>query len=120
MADETEQGTPASQEVAGRLKMIGAADCPVFYVNVGAALSTPFDIQLLLGDIVEADEGHVTGKSRLRIVMAPEHAALLVQAITSRLQQYAQVYGKLRNLPVRAGGSGSASLGESDGGPGEP
>jgi hypothetical protein len=106
MAEEKEQQIPEPQKEPGRLKMIGGAECPVFYVNVGAAISTPFDIQLLLGEIVEADEGHVTGQSRVRIVMAPEHALLLAQALAGRIHEYGQSYGNLRSLPIRTGASG--------------
>jgi hypothetical protein len=92
------------------IKMTGGADCPVFYANVGTVMSTPFDIQLLFGDLVQADSKELLAKATARIVMTPEHAALLLQALTMRIQQYVQIHGKLRRVGVGIEGPGASDV----------
>ena len=83
-----------------RLRMTGAETAPVFYANVGSVLSTPFDIQLLFGEVIEAAGGGAEGRITVRIIMTPEHVALLLPVLSGRLQEYTKRNGKLRSVAV--------------------
>jgi hypothetical protein len=78
-------------------KVVGVADCFTAYANFGNVLATPFDIQIIFSELIEIDDVLVA-KAKARIVMTPEHAALLVNALAMRLQAYVETNGKLRRL----------------------
>jgi hypothetical protein len=78
------------------LKLIGAAECPVFYANVGSVINTQFDIQLVLGEVVQVDDKVVIGRVVARVVMAPEHAVLLMRTLQKRIDQFIAKSGPLR------------------------
>jgi hypothetical protein len=78
-------------------KVVGVADCFTAYANFGNVLATPFDIQIIFSELIEIDDVLIA-KAKARIVMTPEHAALLLNALAMRLQAYVETNGRLRRL----------------------
>jgi hypothetical protein len=82
------------------IKIIGAELCPSFYANIGAVVTTQFDIQLILGEVVQASEEAIVGRASVRVVMTPEHAMLLLKTMESRLGQWISTVGQLRMAAI--------------------
>lgn len=79
------------------LSLVGGENCPVFYTNVGSVQSTPFDIQIIFGEVTQLAE-QVLGVARARIVMSPEYAVLLAKILNMRVEAFKKQHGALRNL----------------------
>jgi hypothetical protein len=95
------------------LKFIDAEKCLSFYANVGAVVTTQFDIQLVLGEVVQASEDAIVGRATVRIIMTPEHAKLLLRTLEFRLDQWVSTVGPLRMAAVdsiSAAGTATGSL----------
>ena len=70
---------PTKQPTAGRtVNLDYAANPPVFYANFSHVHMTPFDCQLVFGDITEANQAGINAKVTVRIAMSPEHAGVLL------------------------------------------
>jgi len=77
-----------------------ADDCPVIYTNYAAVTGTPFDLQIMFSDILSLDPEKqlLRARAQVRVVMAPEHAALLIQTLVAHLEKYVANQGKLRKV----------------------
>jgi hypothetical protein len=103
MKTQEERPTSEAKLQVRPLVVKGGMDCPKFYANVASVLSTPFDVQIIFGEVAEVTEERAVGKAEVRIVMSPEHAGLLLEALALRLKSYAEQYGKLRGTPMTVG-----------------
>jgi Protein of unknown function (DUF3467) len=80
------------------VSITGAAECPVVYANFGNVIQTPFDIQIVFADLVQSGPTTMAAKANVRVIMAPEHAALLGEGLIRRTEAYSQMHGKLRPI----------------------
>lgn len=69
-----------------------------FYSNNVGLQMTPWDIKLLFGRIVKADEQALEIEESCAIYLTPEHAAALLRALGENIQRYVKDYGPLRRL----------------------
>ena len=100
MAEEDKKAEQTNEPHLLPMRIIGGAACPAFYANVGAVISTPFDLQIVFAELLKSDDEGSSARAVARVTMAPEHAALLMQALKTRLEQYIQAHGSLRNVGV--------------------
>jgi|SRR5579862_1963524 len=100
-SQETEDAGPGS----ATLRITGVNQCPVAYANVGTVLSTPFDIQLVFGELREVTpDGIALAQAAIRVVLTPEVADIFHRALEERLKMYINRHGALRQMEVRIGG----------------
>ena len=101
-----ENNEPKESEIhATKIKLEGSRNCFKAYANYGSVMATPFDIQLIFADIAELGPGEVVATAQARIIMAPEHAALLAAALQKRMEAFVLQHGSLRpvaHAPVQA------------------
>ncbi|MGA2325221.1 MAG: DUF3467 domain-containing protein [Bryobacteraceae bacterium] len=97
----------AEKQVRTIKDTVGTEDCYTTYANFGSIVVTPFDIQIVFADLLEQG-GELVPHARARVIMTPEHASLLVQALAGRLKAYTDTNGPLRKLPI--GPSSTAQL----------
>lgn len=69
---------------------------PVVYANVMGLGMTPFDIALVFGEIGDSTSTEVTGIPRVKILLAPEQAANLMQLLGLALKTFVENNGQLR------------------------
>ena len=69
---------------------------PTVYANVMAFGMTPFDIALVFGEIGDSTSTEVTGIPRVKILLAPEQAANLMQLLGVALKTFVENNGQLR------------------------
>lgn len=93
------------------LPAVGTDDCFTCYANFGNIITTPFDVQIVFSDLLERD-GNLVPHARARIIMAPEHAALLVRALAARLKVFVDTNGELRKIASAASTSKIAPAGD--------
>lgn len=77
-------------------------DVPMFYSNSGKVVCTPFDVQVVFADLVEAEPGGQPSfpcveRPVVRVVMSPEFAHLVAESILARLAEFKLEHGALRN-----------------------
>jgi hypothetical protein len=71
---------------------------PSIYANVMAVGITPFDISILLGEVESASESVVKAKPRVKVIVSPEQASLLMQTIAQGLGKFVEGNGQLRSV----------------------
>jgi hypothetical protein len=58
--------------------------------------ASPFDISIIFGEVEQATAAEVVGIPRVKVTIAPEQAANLIQMLSSLLQKYVEGNGALR------------------------
>jgi hypothetical protein len=80
------------------------AEYPTVYSNFMGVGATPFDISIIFAEVSQDGKGLAT--PRVKIIIAPEQAANLIQMLGDILPKYVAVNGKLRhggrNIPESA------------------
>lgn len=105
-SQETDNAAPGSPTPGSTtLRITGVNQCAVVYANVGTVLSTPFDLQLVFGELREVTpDGIALAQAAVRVVMTPEVAEITLRALEERLRMYINRHGALREMEVRIGG----------------
>ncbi len=104
MADEQISEPKELPEEPKALKLTGVNQCQMVYANVGTVLSTPFDIQLVFGELREVTPEGAIAKANIRVVVTPELAEIVLRALSTRLQMFVKQTGPLRSMGVQIGG----------------
>ena len=69
---------------------------PSIYSNVVSVGVTPFDIFILLGEVESATPSSVKAKPRVKVIVSPEQASILMQTIQQALAKFVEGNGPLR------------------------
>jgi hypothetical protein len=96
------QNKSPNDGVVKAVKIGGILDCFTAYSNIAQVIATAFDIQIVFAEMVETDDEVVRAQPRARIVMSPEQAMLLVHTLSSRLNQFQEANGPLRQSALEA------------------
>jgi hypothetical protein len=88
--------TPPSPNAVKRIAKWKEIDFPAIYANMMGIGMTPFDINLIFGEVLESDEKSLTGRPLVKVLLAPEQAANLVKLLSIALESYGTTNGALR------------------------
>jgi hypothetical protein len=72
-----------------------AADFKSIYTNFAQTAAGPTDISLGIGEAMPTDAGIVEVEMKVRLVMAPMQAKIMVAMLFHVIQQYEGLYGKI-------------------------
>ena len=99
--DKTQtQAQPDAAPTRKPVTMSGGLEVPTFYANAGAIIVTPFDMQIIFGELQEVTEDAAKARAIARIIMSPEHAALLLSSLAGQLQEFIKRSGPLRRSHI--------------------
>lgn len=93
MPTESKKATQVVQRIEWKDEQI-----PSIYANVMAIGITPFDISILLGEVEGASESVVKAKPKVKVIVAPEQASVLMQMIAQGLKTFVDGNGQLRPI----------------------
>lgn len=88
--------TPPSPNAVKRIAKWKDVEFPAVYANMMGIGMTPFDINVIFGEVLESDEETLTGRPLVKVLLAPEQAANLVKLVSIALEAYATAHGTLR------------------------
>lgn len=71
------------------------------YANSVNIRLTPWDVQLIFGEILEADERKLVIENHLAVTLSPQHAKALLNALSGQVQAYERQFGEIRYTPVQ-------------------
>jgi len=73
---------------------------PSIYANFAQLTTTPHDVKILFGEIVEATPNQIRVKDLVKVYMAPAVAKSLLALLAQSLQKYEETIGPVRpNVP---------------------
>jgi hypothetical protein len=78
-----------------------AADFRSFYANNTAFAMSPFDFNLIFGEIVGAKDRKMVVEQKVKVIMSPLHAKIFVQVMVENLKQFEATFGEIK-LPEGA------------------
>ena len=90
-----QQQNPAPA-VNPRLERERAPEFRSFYTNNAQVITTYFDIGILFGELLDANEQRVLIKDQALVKMSPEHAKSLNRVLTEQLEIYKNRFGAIR------------------------
>lgn len=70
---------------------------PTIYANMMGIGMTPFDINVMFGEVTDSDDNSVTGTPKVKILLAPEQAANLMKLLSVAVDSFATTNGALRS-----------------------
>jgi len=91
MSTKNQNAAPVVQRIEWKEEQI-----PSIYANVMAVGITPFDISILLGEVESASTSVVKARPKVKIIVSPEQASLLMQTIAQGLAKFQEGNGPLR------------------------
>ena len=101
MAEESSQQARQAQEEITQ-KVIEDAELPVVYTNTARVWSSFFDFRIVFSEARQTGPAEVTTTAHVAVVMSPEHAKALAEALNKTIEQYEAQFGKLRPVPMPA------------------
>jgi hypothetical protein len=69
------------------------------YANFTNVESNFNDIRIVFGEVLEASTEKVVGEDKVTIIMSPEHAKSVAQALETVISQYEKLFGAIRTIP---------------------
>jgi hypothetical protein len=81
-------------------KVIESAETPVIYTNTARVTSSFYDVQITFSEARQTGPSEVTTRAHVVVVMSPEHAKALADALNTAIEQYEAQFGKLRSIPT--------------------
>lgn len=75
------------------------------YANMMGIGMTPFDINIIFGEVAETDADSLTGVPKIKILLAPEQALNLIKLLSFAVDAYVKSNGTMRT-------SGAVDVGE--------
>lgn len=70
---------------------------PSIYANMLGIGMTAFDVNVIFGELIKAEESSVTGTPKVKIIFSPEQAQNLIKLLTIAVNAYAKANGPLRS-----------------------
>jgi len=83
-------------KVKRRIAKWKEGEFPTVYCNMMGIGMTPFDINIIFGEVVEGDETSLTGVPRVKILLAPEQAVNLMKLLSVAVDAYVKANGSIR------------------------
>ena len=71
------------------------------YSNNISVRVTPFDMQLIFGEILSVDERKLVIENFLAVNLSPQTAKSLLSVVSSQIDAYEQQYGEIRYNPIQ-------------------
>jgi hypothetical protein len=71
------------------------------YSNNISVRTTPFDMQLIFGEILSVDEHKLAIENFLAVNLSPQTAKSLLNVISGQIDAYEQQYGEIRYNPIQ-------------------
>jgi hypothetical protein len=71
------------------------------YANSTQIRITPWDIQLIFGEIFSVDEQKVVIENQLAVTLSPQQAKALINALLGQVQAYERQFGEIRYTPIQ-------------------
>jgi hypothetical protein len=78
------------------------ADFRLIYSNNAQVITAYFDVSILFGEVLEANQTRVSIRDQVLIRMSPEHAKSLNRLLTEQIAQYEERFGSIRPEPMLA------------------
>src|SRR6267142_736183 len=72
------------------------------YANSTQIRTTPWDIQLIFGEILSVDESKLVIENQLAVTLSPQQAKALVNALSGQVQAYERQFGEIRYAPLQS------------------
>lgn len=94
--------TEKSREIRQELKRTIDTSRPVFYANDALIVSTQWDTQFYFSTIRAVEPGKFGITDQMAVIMTPEHALRLLEALQSHLATYQKQHGPIRKVEVAA------------------
>jgi hypothetical protein len=92
-----QQQKPApAPAVNPRLERERPSEFRTFYTNNAQVITTYFDIGILFGELLDANEQRILIKDLALVKMSPEHAKSLNRVLTQQLEIYENRFGPIR------------------------
>ena len=79
-----------------RLAVWEERDYPTVYANMMGIGMTPFDINLILGEVTKSDDTTLTGTPKVKVLMTPEQAQNLIKLLGIAVTAYEKANGAIR------------------------
>jgi len=70
------------------------------YANSTQIRTTPWDIQLIFGEIFSVEPQKVVIENQLAVTLSPQQAKALVNALLGQVQAYESQFGEIRYTPL--------------------
>jgi len=101
MANEQPKPAQLTQETAIRkIERVPDANRVAFYCNNALVVGTQWDIQMYFSLVHEAEPGRFLAVEKVLVIMTPEHAAKLMNALKKTLEGYEASQGPIRDIKV--------------------
>jgi hypothetical protein len=71
-------------------------EVPTIYANMMGIGMTPFDVNIVFGEVLEADEKFLIGVPKIKVLLAPEQAVNLMKLLSVAVDAYVKANGTLR------------------------
>jgi Protein of unknown function (DUF3467) len=98
MADDPISASIPEESKKRPLHFSQALDFVRAYANQTVMLVSPWDIQLVFGEIIQATEEKMDVASHAHITITPEHAKAVYELLGTKLQEFEQKHRKIGDL----------------------
>jgi hypothetical protein len=88
--------TPPSPNVVKRIAKWKEVEFPAVYANMMGIGMTPFDVNIIFGEVLESDEKSLTGRPLVKVLISPEQAGNLIKLLSIALDSFTKTNGALR------------------------
>lgn len=68
----------------------------IFYVNSSRMGISPYDVRVIVGQVVEVAEGQVN-EDQATIIMSPEHAKAFLRSLEKTIASYEETFGEIKD-----------------------
>lgn len=101
MSDEVKLETErATGKRPVNVKLKDAQSCPIIYANLANVTITPVDLQIVFSVFGDKDPGatDINATALIRVIMTPEHTALMLNVLQQSVATFIKRHGKLRGI----------------------
>jgi Protein of unknown function (DUF3467) len=71
------------------------------YANSTQVRTTPWDIQLIFGEILSVDQNKLVIENQLAVTLSPQQAKALIDTLLGQVQAYERQFGEIRYTPIQ-------------------
>ena len=98
MPKARDENSPAKKRVAEyRL----AADYRSYYTNSAGVQTTPWDITIKFGKVIEASKAKLVVENQAEVVMSPQHAKSVAQLMDEQIKSYEAKHGPIPDIKAK-------------------
>lgn len=100
MTVESKSAQPAGKPETFKAERVLAPDRPVFYSNSVFVIANQWDVQLNFGFTTEMEPGKFANVEKVVVILTPEHAVKLVDALKRTTDAYQASNGPIRDIKI--------------------